>query len=175
MSSINKFRSNILYNRYILYFFLAVSLIDLYYLSQIKDYMSVTIFILVGLLVSFFNKNMIVIMMVALSVTHLLKYGIKSTLNEGMQDKEEEEQEEFQDAKPKDPSNMSKEEIDTDNVETHQKLDELNGTHQKLKEMNKDMQQFDNLQQNILSKLGEISPLLDKAENFIEKFEHYKQ
>ena len=146
--------SNILYNRSVLYFFLLVSLIDLYYLSATNDYLSVAIFIITGILVSFFNTNMIVIMIIGLSVMHILKFGIKATINEGMKTKDEPEKSE----KPEKPDDDE----DEQDLEKQQKM---------LKGINEEMTEFDNLQKKILKGLNEISPLMDKAESFIEKIE----
>lgn len=199
MSSINKLRTNILYNRYVLYFFFAISLIDLYYLSEIKDYTSVTIFILVGLLVSFFNKNMIVILMIALAFTHLLKYGIRNTLNEGMETKEESEsesevkedfeveephvtedsesgsvKEDFEVEEPEHTKESHEEfQAETNDDEVQKQIDKLNERHTVIKGMNKDMEEFEGLQKKILGGLNEISPMIDRVEHFIEKYEHY--
>jgi hypothetical protein len=47
------------------------------------------IFIITGYLTSFFSKNMIVILVVAMTVTHCLRYGKGATGNEGMTNKQE--------------------------------------------------------------------------------------
>jgi hypothetical protein len=47
------------------------------------------IFIITGYLTSFFSKNMIVILVVAMTVTHCLRFGKKATGNEGMTNKKE--------------------------------------------------------------------------------------
>lgn len=165
--------SNLLYNRGVLYFFLLVSILDLYYLSVTHDYLSVAIFIITGVLVSFFNKNMIVIMVIALATMHLLKFGIKSTINEGMRDagssaganldKEgkasEEEAEEEEDGLPLKKKDSSA-------------VDDLEAKRNNLKEINSEMAEFDTLQKKILKGLNDITPLMDKAETFIEKLEN---
>lgn len=75
--SFNGYTSNILYNKYILYFFLTISLVDLFYLTSTEDYTSVSVFVISAFLISFFNKNMIVILFIALVITHILKSGTK--------------------------------------------------------------------------------------------------
>lgn len=81
---------SILYNKYILYLFLAISLVDIFYLTSIEDYTSASVFIITAFLVSFFNKNMIVILFLALVVTHILKGGTKIAY-EGMENTDVEE------------------------------------------------------------------------------------
>ena len=79
--SINR-NNIILHNVYILYLIFAIALIDFLTLVYMNDYYSATIFVLVGLLTSFFNKNMIVILFIAIAITHILKYG-KHAATEG--------------------------------------------------------------------------------------------
>ena len=68
----------ILHNRVILYFFFAIALFDLLYFLNNKDMFSFSALILIGILTSFFNKNMTVILFVAIIFTHILKYGRSS-------------------------------------------------------------------------------------------------
>lgn len=80
--------TNLLKSRIILYIFFVLSIAQLYTYSVTYDYLYAAIFILVGFLVSFFSKNMIVIMCFALSLSYMLKYGdsIRDT-REGMNTK----------------------------------------------------------------------------------------
>lgn len=158
------FTSNLLYNRSILYFFLLVTLLDLYYLSVTNDYLSVSIFIITAILVSFFNKNMIVIMIIGLAVMHMLKFGIKSTLNEGMTttSKPSEDQHDTGDSGDKTEGSNDNGDSDTSDLEKKTKM---------MNDINDEMVEFNNLQQKILKGLNDISPLMDKAESFIERIE----
>lgn len=67
--------SSILHNRYLLYTVFIIALIDFLYLGSIRDMTSVFVFVLIGLLVSFFNKNMIIVLSSAIIVANVLKYG----------------------------------------------------------------------------------------------------
>jgi len=67
--------SGILHNRYLLYAVFIIALADFLYLGSIRDMTSVFVFVLIGLLVSFFNKNMIVVLSSATVVANVLKYG----------------------------------------------------------------------------------------------------
>jgi len=79
----------ILHNTKLLYGLFIVSLFNLVVFMSEKDYTSISTFLLVGILLSFFSKNMLIIIFVALVVTNLLKYA--TNLNEGMEGMEEEE------------------------------------------------------------------------------------
>ena len=150
---------NITHNRYILYFFLLLSLIDLFYFATVKDTTSIILFILVAVLTSFFSKNMIAILFVALIVTHIVKYG--TTIAEGMENEEKkEEKDEKEEKEEKDEKEEKKEE----------KL-EKEGLQDFMKN---DVKEFMETQNKILAGMAQLEPLMTKAEGFIEKFEKYK-
>lgn len=72
------FKNNaILHNRVILYFIFLVSLGNLFYLSVERDFTSISIFLLVGFLTSFFSKNMLIVLFVALLTSAIIKHGAK--------------------------------------------------------------------------------------------------
>jgi len=78
----------ILYNKYVLYFIFFIALGYLFILLMLNDIYTFFIFILVGFLTSFFSKNMVVILSLAMSVSFVLKYGTKIR-PEGFQEGEE--------------------------------------------------------------------------------------
>ena len=68
----------VLHNVFVLYFILLLSLTNLFYLVTAKNYLFTSIFILTGFITSFFSKNMMVILCIALTVTNVLQFGNKS-------------------------------------------------------------------------------------------------
>ena len=66
---------SLLYNRGVLYFIFFLAIGNLIILLLNNDLMTLIIFILVGFLTSFFSKNMVVILSVALAVCNILKFG----------------------------------------------------------------------------------------------------
>lgn len=118
--------SGILHNRYLLYAVFIIALVDFLYLGSIRDMTSVFVFVLIGLLVSFFNKNMIVVLSSAMIVANVLKYGginqrlVVEGFEEGAEDDDvTEEQEQEQDVKPTKKSKS--EETDKKSEETDKK------------------------------------------------------
>jgi hypothetical protein len=82
----------LLHNRYFLYFVFFVAFLDFLYLGYIEDLESVSIFILVGILTAFFNKNMIVVLSSTLIITNVLKYSrIEKTISEGLTNEADDE------------------------------------------------------------------------------------
>jgi hypothetical protein len=99
----------ILYNKYFLWVVLAFSLLNLLYMVVGRDYVSVIAFVLVGFLTSFFSKNMVVILLVAIVASNVIRFGARS-LSEGMEGKEEEDEEEnFEDEQAEDDDEEKKE------------------------------------------------------------------
>jgi hypothetical protein len=91
-AAIEIFKNNILHNPIVLYFIFAISLLYLFYFSAVNDYSLVAIFILTGVVTSFFSKNMVVILCISLVVSFLLKHAGKHAL-EGFQEGNEDEKE----------------------------------------------------------------------------------
>ena len=67
--------SVVLNNVFLLYFILILALSNLFYLVSSSNYMFASIFIITGFLTSFFSKNMIVILCIALTITNVLQFG----------------------------------------------------------------------------------------------------
>jgi hypothetical protein len=65
----------ILYNRNVLYFIFFLSLGYLFYILSVSDFYTFSIFVIIGFLTSFFSKNMVVILSLAMSVSFIFKYG----------------------------------------------------------------------------------------------------
>ena len=79
-------------NKWILYFVLFVSIVDLFNFFTIGDTTAIAIFIVAGFLTTYFSKNMLVILVISIAVTHIARYGNASL--EGMESEEEEDEEE---------------------------------------------------------------------------------
>jgi len=68
---------NLLKNKYVLYLVLLISLADLFLFARAGEIFHIIVFIIVGLLMSRFTMNMVVILLVALIITNIVKYGMK--------------------------------------------------------------------------------------------------
>ena len=81
-NGLKKFQNNmknmsLLKNKYVLYLVLLISLADLFLFARAGEIFHIIVFIIVGLLMSRFTMNMVVILLVALIVTNIVKYGMK--------------------------------------------------------------------------------------------------
>jgi len=185
---VKKFKpASLLQNKVLLYIVAAISIVHILLLANSKDFNSVLIFVIVGFLVSFFSKNMIVVLLSAIIFTNLIKMvysgqeGMKSKkVKEGLEHEDDEDEEE--DLYDKDDEEEKKEEEEDEGVNLNIKqtpeekkdaeLKKKQETYDKLKN---DFNEFQSIQQDILKNMKEIDPLLTKAENFIAKFEQFKK
>jgi hypothetical protein len=170
----------IIHNRYVLYFLAVLAAIDLFYFAMVGDNMSAIIFILVGLLTSFFNKNMILVLTVALVTTHLLKYGTK--VAEGLENQDSTEDPKSKESTKEATEESTKEATEESTKDTTDKKEKTEGmedeeTKDKLEEnyenVQEDMKEFLKTQDKILAGMSQLEPLMAKAEAFVDKFEKY--
>ena len=193
---------SLLHNKYVLYLIVLASILNILLLANGKDFNSVVIFIIVGFLTSFFSKNMIVILLIALLFTHGIKYGNKVIRKEGLEGLEGEDGEDGEESKEDEDEEDPKEEdktvesknteilgddnlqdvIDTSVSKSNDRLKDMANKEADIKEkqatynkLKQDFSEFQTIQKDILNNMKVIDPLLSKAENFITKFEHFKK
>jgi hypothetical protein len=82
--------TGMLNNKWILYIILFISIVDLFNFYSKSDTTAIAIFLVVGFLTTYFSKNMLVVLVVAIAVTHIARFGTSSM--EGMETEEEEEE-----------------------------------------------------------------------------------
>lgn len=64
-----------LHNKYVLYFIFIIAVGNLFHLVFTRDLATVAVFIASGLLTTFFSKNMVVILVVAMVVANIFRFG----------------------------------------------------------------------------------------------------
>ena len=118
-------------SRALLYFILILTIGDLIYFSIDGDVFFIFIYLAIGYLTSFFSKNMIVIMVISMTVTHILRLG-KLSKNEGMESNNHDPESDFQEMQNEynlngveDFQEMEEgEEEEEENVENFQEMEE---------------------------------------------------
>jgi hypothetical protein len=120
---------SLLYNKYVLYVSFAVCLMNVLIWLFSGEFVHVAIFMLVGYLTSYFSKNMIVILVIALVVSNVIKSGANIAL-EGMTNKDKKDEgdknpkkKEGMNGKEKD-NKKKKEGMDNEKEETQEGADE---------------------------------------------------
>lgn len=64
---------DVIYNKYVLYVVFVAALFDLLYSAVKQDYLYCILFILVGFVIAFFNKNMTVILTLTIATANIIK------------------------------------------------------------------------------------------------------
>ena len=158
----------LLHNRYFLYFIFLIAFLDFLYLGYIEDIESVSVFILVGILTAFFNKNMIVILSSALVITNVLKYtGIEKSILEGLENESDESVESDESPNETDESNKN-----SNDKTTNKKSDKkTNETKPKVKE---EFGQEENVVYTPIDNMGTDEKMVLAHEKLLEKMNKYK-
>jgi hypothetical protein len=146
--SIASIPKSILYNRYVLYFVFAIAVGNIVQFMMQQDHISVLLMVVVGLLTSFFSKNMVVIMVVALVVANVLKYGTHLRVEGFKSDKDEDDEEDdeeemdMEDMDEEDMEDMMKEDMEEEEEEedeeeftTKKKLEKMTGAGKQIKKV----------------------------------------
>lgn len=177
-------KNAILHNRFVLYFIFIIALGNLLTLVYSRDYYSASIFVLIGFLTSFFSKNMIVILCIAIAFTNIIKYGAKAGVEgmtpnktdesegEGEEEKTKEEGEESatKEKEKKKPEKKSKAtddalslSVETNEGSNKEKFDQSKDvvyTSEEEKEIEKTEKMILS-QEKILKSMNKYKPLLD--------------
>lgn len=168
----------VLQNQVVLYLFLFMTLTQVVLFVSNNDTTGIVLMCIIGFLTTFFSKNMIVILCVALTMTNLVKKGMKQVGYEGFEDKEEDKEEKKEEKnttkKEKKESSKVDDEVDdapNSNESSSQTKDEMKREFEKLKE---EYPEFSALKEDIVDAMVKIDPILDKAETFMNKYSKYK-
>ena len=193
---------SVLHNRVLLYVLCFIALNNIVMYANVKDFNSVVTLLLVGILSSFFSKNMIVILTLAIGITYLLNYNNTKLFSEGAQNMKEgvdgddvpvlgddADNQSAIDAADKPTADESTSATDlassataaateSDNGDGKPKpvtiTDNTQADKSKLtSEIKKDFASFEKTAASITKSMQEIEPLLEKAEGFIQKYEKY--
>jgi len=176
-------------NKWILYLVLFSAIFDLFYFYQKGDMYALTIFFIIGFLVSFFSKNMVVILILAIALTHLIRYG--KNLSEGFKDGDDDDEEEgkksetFEDPDATEsPEGFEGEDDDeevkksetfedpTEEPETFKSADKIAETANVVNGFSSSnvdarAQTLIDTQQKLMKSMETLKPMLDKAEGFL--------
>jgi hypothetical protein len=144
---------NILHSRLILYFILFLSIINLTFNGLIGNFLIPTLFILIGIVTSFFSKNMVVILTISLITSNIIVYGTQLNYNEGMETNE----------------NIKKDEDDGEVVPYQKKNKEETEVDEKqLEGMSEQYKELMELQDKILGNFDNLDESLTTAEKLVE-------
>jgi hypothetical protein len=175
----------VLQNQLVLYLFLFMTFTQVILFVSNNDILGIVLMCIIGFLTSFFSKNMIVILCVALIMTNLVKKGMKQVGYEGFEDQENNEDDKN---KKDNKDNKNKEDNEKSTDETNQvddKVDDAPNSNElsdktkdemkkQFEELKKEYPEFSALKEDIVDAMQKIDPILDKAETFMNKYSKYK-
>lgn len=166
--------NSILYNKYILYFVMFVAIGNLFSGIMTEQYIFASYFVLIGFVLSFFSKNMIVILVLTIALSNIMKGVFVGTALEGFSgkgskdqkkgenDKKDKKNENFETApSSEDDKGSEKESEKATAKETDNKKAELVDT------LKTDAKELLGAQKNIIQGFQEIEPYMKQAENLI--------
>ena len=171
----------ILYNRYVLYFILLISLCDLYFLAITGDSVYVVIFILVGFLTQFFSKNMMVVLCVALVVTNILKYGKSAGLDNNFEGFKSKKSKKMEDEDTEEDSETEKEQdVEDEGFELFPNTEPTIGVEVKNKlngidAIENNTNSLLETQKQLMENMKSLEPMLDSANEILSKFEKFQK
>jgi sensor histidine kinase regulating citrate/malate metabolism len=144
-------------NKWMLYVVFAAALYEMFSYFMRYDFYAISIFLIVGFLVSFFSKNMVVILIMAISLTRLMRYGQK--LSEGFADEPEEAEEEEEEENGEEEEKAAEEPIKEGltNEKKTEKITTMSDTTQKLLQNQKEL----------MANMEALKPVLKQAESFL--------
>jgi hypothetical protein len=120
---------DLLKNKYVLYAVLFLAITNVLGYLTVRDYRSLTMFASIGVLSTYFSKNMIVNLGVAMLFTNVF---FANNLLEGLKNKDDSEEDDEKDTKQ--PSEGSKEDVDVKESMVNSKKAKKNNTKKRLKE-----------------------------------------
>jgi hypothetical protein len=178
----------LLHNCYVMYFVLFLAVADLLVLSVGREYVFILIFLLVGYLTSFFSKNMMVILVVAIVATNVLRSGSGIRLSEGLENAEEEEKpvENLENAeeeeKPvenlenadgeEDKPEEDKKEKKTEDAKAKNATSLSSSPIEGLDVLGDQTAQLISTQKKLMENMKTLEPMLTQAEKFMSQFEN---
>lgn len=81
MAKFANFNNDILENKAFLYVCFIITCISLIFFSKIGDPYSTAIFIISGYFISFFTKKMAIVLLLALAISYIYRYGVSKMVN----------------------------------------------------------------------------------------------
>lgn len=194
-SALPSMTGGFLTNKWFLYLVLFSAIFDIFYFYKKNDMQAILIFLVIGFLVSFFSKNMVVILILAIVLTHLIRFGKQAT--EGFEDEEDEkegyeEEDELEgfEGEEEEPEAFEGEEEDPDKLmegleeeeEDFTSIAKTAGVVEQMQNstppLDESTQKLLDTQKQLMKNMEGLKPMLEQAQGFLsgsktEKFTDY--
>jgi len=181
LKSLRKFNISfkpVISNTPLLYAIALLSCLDIMYMFQSNKFNALFVFFLTAMIMTYFSKNMMIILFFALVITHIFRFG--SNVSEGMESKnkdnsDEEDKNGEDDEESSEDNPKKKADIDevVDDMINNMTEDEKNEIIENKDEITKDFAEVSKLQETMVNNVKSLEPLLNKAEKFMNKYGKY--
>lgn len=181
LKSLRKFNISfkpVISNTPLLYAIALLSCLDIMYMFQSNKFNALFVFFLTAMIMTYFSKNMMIILFFALVITHIFRFG--SNVSEGMESKnkdnsDEEDKNGEDDGESSEDKPKKKADIDevVDDMINNMTEDEKNEIIENKDEITKDFAEVSKLQETMVNNVKSLEPLLNKAEKFMNKYGKY--
>jgi len=172
MSEVLRNPGKILYNRFVMYLILVLAIADLLFLAVGGELMLVATFLIVGFVTSFFSKNMIVIMTIAMVIVNIIRFGTGQKFEglenekpseedevkkkEDEKEKEKKKEEEKEKKKADDEKKKEEKEKEKDDAQKKEKMDDKKSTEKFTSVSDADKIEFADSVQRIMNGIQEL-------------------
>lgn len=173
LKSLRKFNISfnpVISNTPLLYAIVLLSCLDIMYMFQANKFNALFVFFLSAMIMTYFSKNMMVILFFALVITHIFRFG--SNVSEGMESKKKEKTGEEEEASEDKPQKADIDEV-VDDMINNMTEDEKNEIIENKDEITKDFAEVSKLQETMVNNVKALEPILNKAEKFMNKYGKY--
>ena len=185
--------NKLLKNKIVYYVVVVAAFLHLVGYMSIRNFDALGFFVAVGLLSTFFSKNKVVNMLIAIVATNLMYTG--SFIREGLENKNEEEDEEDEDAKEEEgmehkkdekftqmnipsskPKSLSEDESEGSRIDYASTMEQAYDNLQNIlgsggmKGLTAETEKLVKQQQNLVTSLNSMSPALKSAQKTMEMF-----
>ena len=173
--------TSILYNKYLLYALFFMAIFQLFTAIMGNQLIFSAYFLLIGVVISFFSKNMIVILTLTMAIATVLKTAFVGTALEGMETKDS-ESEPTMESESDETTVPKKAKSSTKTVSSSESSASASGASasgasasgsssddkvELMETVKKDAKELVNTQQKILDGFETIQPYMDKAEDLL--------
>jgi hypothetical protein len=170
---------NVLHNKYVLYFTVIISIINLLGMVSMGDLATPLVFVIVGFLTSFFSKNMFVVLALALVVANVLKYGtnmgVPEYVSEGFEDGGDATSPESSGGEPHEivdtEQYMEKDVGGTSTTTVTNPVTKIHSTSKKMEAMGNQYKKLEGLQKQIIEGMDQVTNSLTQAEKIMQNMQ----
>lgn len=159
-----------IYNKFVLYFVLLVALLNLLFSAVKGDYLFCALFVLIGFVSAFFNKNMTVILVVSMATANIIRVLIRGGNFEGMATKNKAMSDDSEDKEDEDTKDKKKEDKNASGSKTEMVDKVKQDAFELLETQNKIIQGFESIDEY----MNRAEGLIDGIDKTAKKIETLK-